>query len=110
MNGSAHAQTYRVYYLLDAGQPLDRPLARFTDAPAAREAIAALEHLGRAVRLLSRDESRNRPRPSLWTVEYATPPRAAPATRRRSESPGYWPASRAVLHERRALRERKALR
>ena len=101
----------RVYYLLDAGEPLDRPLARFTDASAAREAIAALEHLGRAVRLVSRDESRTRPRPSLWTVEYASPPRAPSSTgRRRPKSPGSWPASPAFLHERRALRQRQARR
>ena len=69
----------RVFYLFDAGGPPARPLARFTDEADARSAVAAFERLGRRATLMSRDESRDRPRPSFWRLEHASPAAAAVA-------------------------------
>jgi hypothetical protein len=63
----------RVFYLFEAGAPPARPLARFTDEADARSAVAAFERLGRTATLMSRDESRDRPRPSFWRLEHASP-------------------------------------
>lgn len=67
----------RVFYIVDPEASAPRPLARFTDAADAHRAAAAFESLGLRATLLSRDECPERPRPSLWRVEYASPARRA---------------------------------
>lgn len=61
-----------VYYLFEAGQAPQQPLARFTEPGDAHAAARALETLGRRAELLSREESPGRTRPSAWSVEYSS--------------------------------------